>query len=666
MFLKKVLYIIAVFTCSVFFIDVFALNSSSKWKILESFKDLEYEMIFESNDVILTKEDKGLLNTSNKMNVYSNIWSKIKTKREYLQEQNLKITSRVESLEENVKFLDEEIKETIKDVKNFNDDVIIVKKQIDKSRDTIVSLKEKVNENKEVLLDYVNHLYKKSLSIYKNGEIDNIKAIILSWENIWDIINDIHFKSIIQVTGKQILNQYRTNIYELYVQSVELESQELELKKLRKNLMIKNKVLKDKKDFKERLLELTKWKESLYKKYIKEKLELEKTVKLKEFKEKIKFNNARNGLLKKYWCTFIDLSKNTLETRYLKWKCLEINKIIYAESRIKTLEKDWNNVFSWPINNINGISAYFHDKGYREDFWSEHDAIDIVTPQWSYIYAPADWYVVYQQAPVSENYAYVAIKHSGEFITTYGHINETFVKQYDFVKKWQKIAKTWWAYGTKWAWLLTTWPHLHFWVFKNKEYVDPLNYMDISHFSFDGLQDKYVAKYISDFKNKYWYEYKVRTKQKWFFKLEWETEVERQKSLLNQYAVWPFKNWNVWVEEAVAGDIDPTFMMCVGLAESWLWNHLKTAYNVWNVWNTDSWWTYVFKNARQWIYWMVRTFNNRILWKYNHIKDLSRYWNKKWPIYASSPSNWHNNIIKCMSHIKWEYVEDDYNFRLKN
>jgi hypothetical protein len=65
---------------------------------------------------------------------------------------------------------------------------------------------------------------------------------------------------------------------------------------------------------------------------------------------------------------------------------------------------------------------------------------------------------------------------------------------------------------------------------------------------------------------------------------------------------------------------------------------------------------------------MTRTFNNKYLKQYNELKLLSRYWNKngKKPIYASSPRNWHNNIMTCMSHIKWIYISDNYNFRLKN
>jgi hypothetical protein len=69
-------------------------------------------------------------------------------------------------------------------------------------------------------------------------------------------------------------------------------------------------------------------------------------------------------------------------------------------------------------------------------------------------------------------------------------------------------------------------------------------------------------------------------------------------------------------------------------------------------------------NARSGIYWIVKTLNNRILGHYTQVRELSRYGNKTGPIYASSPDHWHNNIIKCMSHIKGRFISDDYEFRL--
>jgi hypothetical protein len=79
------------------------------------------------------------------------------------------------------------------------------------------------------------------------------------------------------------------------------------LKDLRKNLMIEKKMLDEKKALKQKILEVSKGEEGLYKKYISEKLELEKTIKMKELQERIKFNNSKKKILEKYNCDYIDL-----------------------------------------------------------------------------------------------------------------------------------------------------------------------------------------------------------------------------------------------------------------------------------------------------------------------------------------------------------------------
>jgi hypothetical protein len=177
-----------------------------------------------------------------------------------------------------------------------------------------------------------------------------------------------------------------------------------------------------------------------------------------------------------------------------------------------------------------------------------------------------------------------------------------------------------------------------------------------------------MYKYYSDFKARKWYEY-IKTTQStsWVFRIEGNTEIERQRYLLDVYAINSFRDWNMWVEESVSQWIDPTFVMCVGLAETTLWKYLKTSYNIWNVGNTDSWSTYSFSNPREWVKWMAQTFNNVYLSQYTQIQQLSRYGNKntKKPIYASSDFNWHNNIVKCMSHVKGHYIPDNYAFRLQ-
>ena len=642
----------------------FALSSKQKWLILEKFKQKEYEMIFETDIWLLEDEDKNIFNISNKINIYENIKNKASSKKKYAELQHASIVNKVFSLEKTVKDLEENIKEKIKEINKLNSQVIKIKDKINSNKKIINLLRKKIEEHRKILLEYMVYIYKKWNSVSEKNDIDNLKSIILFEQNISDIIDDLHFKWIVEVTWKKLIDEHRKYVNEIYVKKVELEKQEINYKKLRKASIIEKKVLNDKKFFKEKILKEFKWKQVLYEKFIKDKIKIEQKVKIKQLKEKIKFNNVKNKLLNNYGCEFVDISKNTVKSRNLSARCLNLNKIIYSESQLKWFNTIWSNIFSWPVFPSNWINAYFHDLDYKKLFNSSHEGIDIPVPQWTSIRAPTDGYVIYIEPPVSEDYAYIVIKHSDGLITVYWHVNQVLVKELDFVKAWQIFAKTWWEYWTNWAWIITTWPHLHFEVFRNKEYTDPINFLDISILPFDFIPSKYEFKFYSDFKQRKWYEYKNKKKRSKLFSLEWDTEIERQKTLINKYAVWSFRNWEMWVEESLDWNIDPTFIMCIWLAETWLWKNLKTSYNVWNVWNTDSWATKAFKNARSWVYYIVRTLNNKILWHHKRIKDLSRYGNKTWSIYASSPDNWHNNIIKCMSAIKGKYVEDDYNFRL--
>ena len=94
-----------------------------------------------------------------------------------------------------------------------------------------------------------------------------------------------------------------------------------------------------------------------------------------------------------------------------------------------------NNPLDWPVSPILGISAYFRDAEYREQLGTDHDAIDIITPQETEIKAPMDGYVIYIQPPINTGYAYVALKHSDGLVTLYGHVSKVDVGLYDFVKR---------------------------------------------------------------------------------------------------------------------------------------------------------------------------------------------------------------------------------------
>lgn len=129
-------------------------------------------------------------------------------------------------------------------------------------------------------------------------------------------------------------------------------------------------------------------------------------------------------------------------------------------------------VFQWPVEPELGISAGFHDDGYRKRFGMEHNAVDIPVLQRSFVYAAADGIV----EKVSDNgmgYSSLVIRHGDGYATLYGHISGFLVAEGERVNAGQSVALSGGTPGTPGAGRMTTGAHLHFEVIKDGVHVDP-------------------------------------------------------------------------------------------------------------------------------------------------------------------------------------------------
>ncbi len=662
-------------------------------KIIDKFKDTQYNYIFENEDNVILKDDwVNFFDTANKIQVFEKLKQTIWEKTDDLSIKNDIIKARTNNLQQAISELDSEIEAITMQIVSINNNIENLNKTVEDTKAEIEQVQKEINENKQVLLEYISHIYKKSNLLNTWESVDWLKTIIMNSDNLWDVLNDVHFSSILEVAWQGLIEKHRDLMKKLFLKKIELENTSKKLEEDKAQVITDRKTVMEKRNFREKILEFTKWQQDLYEQFLEQNEEVDKNLKIKILQNQLKLKIQKQNLLKKYNCKYVDeetldkvwdlylddegddtSSWSTKKSKSQKvsneQQCLNLNKILQNESKLKSLSWTWTNVLSWPLDPTKWLSAYYKDPEYQDVVWSSHDAIDIRTPQWTEIKAPADWYVTFVREPNDSGYAYVVLKHADWFVTVYGHVNEVLVKKYDFVKAWDVFAKSWWEPWTNWAGPMTTWPHLHMEVFKDKQSADPLDYLDLTVLWEKNIPvvQKYVYKYIDDYKTKFWNEYswELTSKIK-IFKLTWETEVDRQKDLLSKYATNEFNNWDMWVEEAIDWNIDPSFLMCIWLAETSLWRNLKTWYNVWNIWNTDSWDTQTFSTPRNWVYWMAKTLNNRFLGKYDDMSMLSRYWNKTWAIYASSDFNWHNNIKKCLTALKWTNVPDNYNFRVWN
>ena len=570
------------------------------------------------------------------------------------------VTQRKNTLEEALSILDATIEQTqnsivITTIKVQQKDI-----RAQELSQMLVDISKKIYLYRQTILTYLTNIYSEgNMILGTDGQVDIVKWLILSNSDTDDVLSDMTYKSLVTLLWQKFVDEYRMLKKEYYVLRIQTEEERAQIEALRWELELQKKLLESQRSERVRLLEVTKWQEALYTEYIEAQERALKSVENTWRIVEERYQKWLNTILNEAGC---DKKK---KTDTLVKKCASITQYFANERELRKTEfASWTtNILSWPVE-WRRISAFFRDAEYYHYVGSHHDAIDIAIAQGSEIRAPAPGYVYHVLPPSPGGYSYMAIKHRDGFMTVYGHLSETLATEWQFVKTGDLIARSGGAVGTPGAGPMTSGPHLHYEVWKNKEAVDPLRFMDISGIDYANMPTRYQDKFIADFVENYGAGADTSKYERKFI-LRWDTEEERQRFLLKTYATPDFRSWDMWVDTALEWGVDPSFMMCIGLAESTLGNRLKTSYNIGNIGNTDSGSTYSFTSAQEWLYWMTHTFNNRFLGKYTKLSELSRWGNPNGAIYASSNSNWHNNTVRCLSALKWRFVEDDFEFRVK-
>jgi len=143
-----------------------------------------------------------------------------------------------------------------------------------------------------------------------------------------------------------------------------------------------------------------------------------------------------------------------------------------------------------------------------------------------------------------------------------------------------------------------------------------------------------------------------------------ETQIQRIHSFVQRNGnIDMFDSLDFMYRYAVAQGIDSALPVCIAFADSGLGRELLTPYNQGNVGNTDSGNKVGFKSWEEGWVRLIDTLNNKYLWGYSHIEQLSRYGNKDGFVYATSPVNWHNNVKNCLEAVKGAELPDNWSFR---
>ena len=654
-------YLIALSILTLFVpLFVVGIDPTTSGRIIDAFKREEYAMLFEN----LPFDQSGssdIYAREYTLNGLEWLRKRLEAATKMYQAKKDATTEKRVSLEEAITTIENSIADTVSDIHKTEISIEEKNNTIDEYKDLSLELSVRIKKNRSTILTYLANIYSEwNLVFDASNKLDLFQTLIMTDDDTDSASKDIVYKSLVSILGQKFVEDYRSLIKEYHIIQSKI-TEEIAKIQLDQDILERQKsTLLAQREYREQLLEATKWQEALYAKYIDSQIETQKRVEESWKNASNEYTLSLDSLFDKNGC------KKDKKTGQEIEKCGNILAFYRNERALKKIEIATGtiNIMSWPVRTVTSVSAFFKDPSYYRAIGSQHDAIDIPAVQWSDIIAPMDGYVQYILPPVPGGYSYMALKHPNGYVTVYGHISEVLVYPYQFVQKGDRIARSGGAPGTPGAGPMTSGAHLHFEVWKDRETVDPLRYLNISLLTYSDLPPRYQDKYISDIVARVgtWADLSSYDRK---FIIKWETEEARQKYLLSTYATRDFQNWDTWVDTAIDARIDPSFLICVGLAETTLGNHLKTAYNIGNVWNTDSGDTSSFSSPKEGIAWMASTFNNRYLSQYNYVSELSRWGNSDGIIYASSNANWHNNIIKCISSLKWRFVEDKYRFRVK-
>lgn len=636
-----------------------AIDTTTSGRIIDRFKEQQKEILFESlpftesgaNMILEHEYAKNWLEwikarLSLVQSAYSIKKEEVSEKRRTLEEALAILDTTIDQSKSNIAILALKIRD--KDAKSQELSMMLVE------------LSKKIYVYRETILSYLANIYSEWNMVFTDEwQIDVVRWLIMSDGDTDDVLSDMTYKSLVTLLWQKFVDEYRALKKEYYITRLQIEEERKQILTLKKDLELQKTLLEAQRIERVRLVEITKWQEKLYQEYIDAQSQALSSVENAWKKAEERYQKWLSTVLREAGC---DTKKQTPE---LEKKCSDITTYFANERELQKTEfASWTtNIFSWPVE-WRRISAFFRDAEYYHYVGSHHDAIDIAVAQGSEVHAPAAGYVYYVLPPSPGGYSYLALKHRDGYMTVYGHLSETLVAEWQFVQAGELIAKSGGAIGTPGAGPMTSGPHLHYEVWQNKEPVDPLRYMNISGIDYETMPSRYQDKFINDFVTGFWTGADTTQYERKFI-LRGDTEEERQRFLLKTYATPDFQSWDMWVDTALEGGVDPSFMMCIGLAETTLGNRLKTAYNIGNIGNTDSGGTYSFNSPQEWLYWMTHTFNNKFLGKYTKLSELSRWGNTDGAIYASSNSNWHNNTVRCLSALKWRFVEDDFQFRVK-
>ncbi len=394
----------------------------------------------------------------------------------------LTINETIGTLREQIISFQHEIDLSEEKIRNVAEQIGLKERELTLLEEEVKNRGAALEGQKKLLADYMRVLYIKEnrFSADGNGEVFSSAKLILADENVGDTLREMTTLDMLQHSGQTMLEALSTSQQQILEMGTLILQKKQRLDDLRDRLLAERQNLQSEQQAKAKLLEITHGEQQTYQKLVEESQKQQDESILQINALQSNFNYIKDNLSR---------LGNSVQGNDLQKILDDRTKQIYDYQQ----QQDSGTPLQWPIKPSRGISAFYHDTGYKSRFGVAHQAVDIPTNQATQIHAPKDG-IVYKTKDNGMGYSYIILSHKDKLMTVYGHVSSILVKEGQVVKSGDIIGLTGGMPGTKGAGYMTTGPHLHFEVLKNGEHVDPLDYLSLTKLSLDSLPEKYSRR----------------------------------------------------------------------------------------------------------------------------------------------------------------------------
>lgn len=236
----------------------FALNTASSGRVVDNFKARHEKILFESLPFSASGTNE-ILEYEYRMNGLDALRSRMAEVENYYTEKKDDAARERVSLETAIATLDRSMQATETAISDTKSQILAKQQRIHTLEYASIELKKKIAEHRKIILSYLANLYSEGNLIFDDdGNVDMMKALILTSEDTDFYLTDMTYKALVSQLGQKFVDEYRALVREYYINGVRANEEKQGLQELQAGLERQNAMLAAQKQEREHLLEITK------------------------------------------------------------------------------------------------------------------------------------------------------------------------------------------------------------------------------------------------------------------------------------------------------------------------------------------------------------------------------------------------------------------------